>query len=174
MRYKPSKRNGRWQQFWPALTAGLALLVIIIVVIVGLMISQPAIPTSISKQASFPIFYPTKTTTLQPVRSTINYSKTNNGLSYTVLVNNKKIVVSEQATPDAFSQNGVYDYKLQQANQYDEFSTLAGQIDLTKPKELNGQTLAWLNGKGTLTLAHAYQTLTEAQWKLLFNNLSMY
>jgi len=89
------------------------------------------------------------------------------------LLNSKKVVISEQATPDIFSQNGVYSFKLDQAHEYDSFNTSAGEVALTKPDELSGQTVAWDNTKGTLILAHAFQTLSESEWKLLFNNIQI-
>lgn|GEM_PF-1131525 len=132
------------------------------------------IPSNITKKISFTIFYPTLTISqinVQP--STLNYNSANQGFSYEVLLNSKKVVISEQATPDIFSQNGVYSFKLDQAHEYDSFNTSAGEVALTKPDELSGQTVAWDNTKGTLILAHAFQTLSESEWKLLFNNIQI-
>jgi hypothetical protein len=142
-------------------------------VIVLLVLNKPLLPASVTKQAQFTVSYPVAQSGLQPERSTAAYSKPNAAISYDVLVNGIKVAVSEQVTPDVFSQSGVYDFKIQQANGYNSFDTSAGQVDLTKPKELNGHTLAWLNNKGTLLLARAYGNLSENQWKFLFNNLKV-
>jgi hypothetical protein len=121
---------------------------------------------------SFQILYPAaKATNIKPLAPTLTYDSAYSGLSYAVLIDGKKVVITEQLTPDIFSQTGVYAFKLNQANQYDSFSTTAGSVKLTKPSGLQGQTVAWLNAHGTLTLAHAFNTLSENEWKMLFNNL---
>jgi len=132
------------------------------------------IPGSVKKQLSFPVLYPQKNTPgLTPQRSSVAYDATNAGLTYVVLVADKKVVVTEQAVPGIFSDAGVYSFKLSQAHDYANFSTAAGEVDLTKPDDLQGQTVAWDNTKTTLILAHAFQNLDTAEWKILFNHLSL-
>ncbi len=136
--------------------------------------SSSPIPASIKQQISFPVLYPQKNIPgLTPQRSSVAYDATNAGLSYTVLVSGKKVVVTEQAVPGIFSDAGVYSFKLSQAHDYANFSTAAGEVDLTKPDDLQGQTVAWDNTKTTLILARAFQNLDTAEWKTLFNHLSL-
>jgi hypothetical protein len=156
----------------------LAIFLIVIIIGIATLIaalfkqSTTTVPTTISSEVDFTILYPAPHINgLHPQSSTITYSQTNKGLSYVVLVDNKKVVVSEQSTPDIFSQNGVYNYKLSQAHEYNSFNTSAGEVALTRPNGLGGQSVAWVNAGGTLTLARAYQSLNEDQWKLLFNNM---
>jgi hypothetical protein len=131
-------------------------------------------PEKVKKKADFSIFYPeTANPSLIVKLSSVAYDDANNGLSYQVHVNGKEIIVSEQATPDVFSQSGVYAFKLNQAHEYDSFNTDAGEVALTKPSEAGGQTVAWdNNSKGTLILARAYKTPTESEWKLLFDAMT--
>lgn len=157
------------------------MLIGVIVVVIGVVsvtrklllhTTNNLIPAAITQQAAFTAFYPKPQVPGIVIRtSSVTYNTANFALSYTVRVHNKGVAVSEQATPDVFSQDGVYAYKLSQAHEYDEFQTNAGDVALTRPSELHGQTLAWVNARGTLTLAHAAQNLSGEEWKLLFNNM---
>lgn len=136
---------------------------------------KPAlIPQSIQQKASFAIFYPLdQNSSVVPQHSSLTYDNVNKALAYTVIVNGKKVTLSEQATPEIFSESGVYNFKLNQAHQYDSFNTSAGEVTLTRPGDLGGQTVAWLNNHGTLILARGLQSLSVAEWQELFNQLSI-
>jgi hypothetical protein len=151
----------------------IAAVVFVVIILRG---SSPSpIPASISSRVSFNIFYPrTDVPGIKPDNSSIDYSAANSALSFDVSVDNVKVAISEQNTPDIFSQSGVYSFKLDQAHEYSSFETASGEVDLTKPTELGGQTLAWVNTRGTFMLARAYANLSENNWKLLFNNMESY
>jgi hypothetical protein len=155
---------------------------VVMILIIGSVIatlrsdnSTPSsIPTSILNKASFTIFYPEKNIPhISQENKSITYSTDTDALSFLVYLDRKAIYISEQATPDIFSQSGVYDLKLSQAKEYNDFTTEAGDITLTRPVELNGQTVAWDNSKGTLILARAIKQLSISEWKTLFNNLEV-
>jgi hypothetical protein len=156
--------------------AMIMIIAILTVIAVKLLVgnTNTSIPASIVSKVSFTIFYPQKNIphVVQENKS-VAYNTNGDALSFLVYVDNKAVYVSEQSTPDIFNQSGVYDYKLSQAKEYNDFMTEAGEITLTRPAELNGETVAWDNSKGTLILTRAIKPLSVTEWKLLFNNLDI-
>lgn len=150
----------------------LAIVAVVVIALVGKPSNPSAIPDNIVEEAAFTIFYPrSHVRGLSARLSSVSYSRAGNTLSYVVYVDGKQVFVSEQATPDVFSQNGVYAYKLSQAHEYNSFNSSAGEISLTRPTGLSNQTVAWDNAKNTLVLAHALGPLTNTDWQRLFNNM---
>jgi len=130
------------------------------------------IPSSISKKASFSIFYPqSQISGLLVNKKSLTYDTANFGLAFSLTIHSKEVDITEQNSPDIFNQAGVYSYKLDQSHEYDSFTSTSGEVALTKPDDLRGQTLAWVNSKGTLLLARALQPLSKDEWMLLFNNM---
>jgi hypothetical protein len=156
---------------------GLVIVIILVCICTFLVIrrsnNDSGISRAILNKASFTILYPQKNTPhITDVDKSVSYNSGADALSYLTYVYGKTVYISEQSTPSIFSQSGVYDYKLTQSKEYDDFSTEAGDIALTRPTELDGQTLAWDNANGTLILARAIKSLSENEWKLLFNNMA--
>jgi hypothetical protein len=159
-------------KYWRFAIAGGVVLIIFVCGLVFLRGNDLDV-SNLARRVSFTISYPIQPPAeIKTDLSTMSYSPTDQGFSYIVHVDDKPVTISQQGVPDIFSEPGVYDYKLQQANEYDDFSTNFGDVTLTKPSELHGQTVAWVNAKGTLTLARVTgQSLTDNEWKLLFNNM---
>lgn len=144
---------------------GLVLLVTVVAVVVVTR-PKPIISGSIVHKAGFQIFYPTDK---QIAVTSVQYDEMNHGVSYKAALHGKQITVSEQATPQIFSDGPVYAYKLQQSHEFASFDTDAGHVSLTKPDELKGQVVAVVNAKGTLLFARSNQSVSTDEWKLLFN-----
>ena len=152
------------------LAGGVGVLLVATVIITGG--PKTDFPADIEKKANFSIFYPDQEALdITVAKSTINYSKQDNGLSYEATVRGKKVVVSQQALPSIFDEKGVYAYKLNQARQFDSFDTSAGEVTLTRPSDLNGEVVAWDKSKDTLILARTTDDMRKADWKLLFDSM---
>jgi uncharacterized protein YggT (Ycf19 family) len=166
-----SNRLAKFQTRWLILI--MAIIVCAVVVFFLLIRLHSEFPSSVSKRADFSIFYPSKETTINPLRSTISYDNQAGGVSYTVMVNNEHVVISEQSSPDIFNDGPVLQLKLQQSHQFASLTSHLGEIALTKPTGLNDQVVAVLDVKGTLIFAHALQHFTSSQWIKLFNSLQV-
>jgi hypothetical protein len=150
----------------------------IIVAIVGLLslvwgvlyLLKSPIPSEIRHKTAFPIFYPAHSgTSLKVDKDTLKYDDANHGLSYAILLNGKKIVITEQATPDSFADGPVYSYLLQKSHTYDSVDTQVGKVSLTRPQELNGGQAAVVNPPGTLVFGRPNKDLNKNEWKQVFN-----
>jgi hypothetical protein len=136
-----------------------------------LYLLKPVIPSDIRHKASFPIFFPARSSSLEVDKTTISYDDSNHGLAYTITLHGKRIVMSEQATPDTFADGPVYAYLLQKSGEYDSVSTNIGKVSLTRPKELNGGQAAIVNPPGTLIFGRPDKDLSKEEWKEVFGSL---
>jgi hypothetical protein len=179
MELSTARRSSHIASLWHGNKYKIILILAILIIGVLILLLKPSdnktFPASIVKQVDFSIFYPevSEHSSVSAKLSTVEYSQSNHDLTYTAFVDRKQIAVSEQDTPDVFSESGVYDFKLSQAHQYDNLDTNAGLVYLTRPTETDGQTVAWDNTHGTLILAHGLADLSPNEWQQLFNNLTI-
>lgn len=133
----------------------------------------PLVPAKFTRETSFVIFYPTKNSGATINESSFKYDTSSKVLSFTVNQNGVSMAVGEQSTPQGFIDiPQAYDKLIESLNGYAEFGTYYGTVNLTHPKEFNGQQSAAMNAKGTLMFVHpTYGQLSEDQWKKLFNNM---
>lgn len=81
------------------------------------------------------------------------------------------ITFAEQSSPDSFAADpNFYPAFIQKLGGYDTFNSVNGQVDLTRPAQVNAET-GVMNTKGTLLFARSDGDLSETNWKLLFNSL---
>jgi hypothetical protein len=145
-------------------------LLILFVVLYQTREKPQKVETNAFSSASFSVFYPSDAdTTIEPNKQSIEYDKKNNGMVYDIDLNDKKVTITQQPVPDVLEEKNVYDYKIQQSRPYESFTSPLGTVQLTKPKELNGNTLAWAKSKGTLLLARSYTDLSVNEWRQLFD-----
>jgi len=130
------------------------------------------IPTDISRQLTYPIFYPEETG-VTVKRATIRYDKQDQLISFTSLAPTLiNLTFSEEPTPDQFNDiSGYYQALLNNMNEYQETDTINGQVYLTKPESVNNNQVAVMNAKGTLMFVRAEKDLSISTWRQLFNNL---
>lgn len=133
------------------------------------------IPPSIKQKISYVVYYPESIAELTVNKSSFKYDNDNEVLSYTLKYSTADITIAEQATPENFVDiPQAYDKLTETLNSYSAFNSFHGTVHLTKPKELKGQQSAVMNSKGTLMFANVTNgSLTDKEWKKLFNNLEV-
>lgn len=135
----------------------------------------PLVPADIKKQTDFVIFYPAASSGAKINKTSFKYDSSSKVLSYLATRGSVALTFGEQSTPQGFVDiPQAYDKLIEELNGYASFDSYYGHVDLTHPKEFNGQQSAAMNTKGTLMFIHATQgSLSEDQWKNLFNNLTV-
>jgi hypothetical protein len=156
----------------PFLIAVSSLTIIGIVVITILLLAPKSpLPNSIVKQASYVVLAPLS----GPVtvdRDSAKYDAKLSLLSYNVMLDGVKVVVSQQPTPDSFTDiPQVYDKVVANMNEYQKFDVIVGTVHLTRPKDLGGKQAAVINTKGTLLFAKPDAELTDNQWRMFFKSI---
>ena len=133
----------------------------------------PVVPAKFTKVTTFVIFYPTKSSGAAINQASFKYGTDSKVLSFLVSQSGINMTVAEQATPQGFIDiPQAYDKLIESLNGYAEFGSYYGTVNLTHPKEFNGQQSAALNAKGTLMFVHPTNgQLSQDQWKVFFNNL---
>jgi hypothetical protein len=130
------------------------------------------VPDAIKREAVFRIWVPQDATPGVVLRQgSVKYDPSDGALSYILTLDGVLVTMSEQAAPDSFSDPGVYDFKLQQAREFESITTAMGDVALTKPVELNGRVVAMVWGGDVLAFANPDTPLSDAQWKRLFDSL---
>ena len=171
--------SGRTRQFRlsPRLTS-VGLVIVGVIVIAGLSVWQnatkPVLPDAVARQLSFGVYFPT--TKLQDVsidKRTISYQTSGGRLSYRAqLADGTTIDVNQQATPESFIDiPQTYEKLVTSLQPYSNFESINGRVSLTRPAELKGSQSAVMNAKGTLLFARPSKSLTNDQWRQLFNGL---
>ena len=173
-------RNQRFRSafsFSPRL-ASVALIIIGVAVIGGLgyyrAASQPALPSTVAQQLSFGVYFPKAKTTVATIdKGTIRYQASGGLFSYTArLADGTTVSVNQQATPISFVDiPQAYDKLVSSLQPYTSFESINGKVSLTYPKELKGGQSAVMNAKGTLLFARPSKSLSDDQWRQLFNGL---
>lgn len=133
------------------------------------------IPKNLSDKVSFPVYVPSEKSVWNIEPSKTSYDEQEGVLSLYLNHNNQQIILTQQATPQVFSDvPQQYSKMLSSMNQYAEYQTAFGAIGLTRPKELNGGQAAVVNKSGTLIFVKPNSDLSEDEWKNFFNNLRIY
>lgn len=157
--------------------ASLILIVAGLVVIGGLgfwrvTTAKPTLPRAVAQQLSFGVYFPTTKSSLATIdNQTISYQAGGGLLSYTArLQDGTTISVNQQATPVSFVDiPQTYDKLVASLQPYSSFESINGKVALTHPKELSGSQSAVMNAKGTLLFARPSRSLSDTQWRQLFN-----
>jgi hypothetical protein len=131
------------------------------------------IPRDIIKTASFSIFYLPNEDPLKGKwvidRQSVSYDTNTKVLFATYNTTDNKIIVSQQATPDAFKDIPQYYSKLlDRFHQYKDINTAIGTVTLTHPEELKGKQSAVAHVKDTLLFANPDKDLSDEEWKDFF------
>ncbi len=136
-------------------------------------INRPLLPGNIRKQVSFVVLYPNSKTHARIDRSSIKYDSPKKILTYTATVASAHVIITNQATPGTFTDvPQLYDKLLVSLHSYNDFTTAAGKVSLTRPPNANNQQVAVVNTQGTLMFVRSDHDLSEDQWRRFFNNLS--
>ena len=153
----------------------LAIIVLTVGILFGYVQSQQIqqiIPTGIKKQINFLVLVPNKTAQVTIDKKSIKYDAKDKLLIYsTQMTNGIKLTISEQATPESFTDvPQVYDKLIESLFQYSAFDSVNGKVFLTHPKELKGGQSAVMNAKGTLMFVKPSKDIDIDTWRHFFNN----
>lgn len=158
--------------------ATLTIVVIGIIMFGGLSFwhgsDKPVLPSNVSRQLSFGVYFPTtKINNVSIDKRTISYQANEGRLGYRAqLSDGTTIDVNQQATPESFVDvPQAYDKLVSSLQPYSSFESVNGRVSLTHPKELQGSQSAVMNAKGTLLFARPSKSLSNEQWRQLFNGL---
>lgn len=105
--------------------------------------------------------------------TTFKYDPSAQILSFVATIDGATTTVTEQATPDSFNDIPQYYSRLiEEMNGYSTISTYNGNVDLTRPSDVNGDQVAVMNAKGVLMFVHVRSgSLSADQWRIFFNGL---
>ena len=152
---------------------GAVIVVGAIVVAVILIAPKPPIPGDIKKQVTSTIIVPNTSDGSTVDRSKVTYDASLKLLVFPVQVDNIRVVISEQPTPESFTDiPAVYDKVIDSSNEYTKFDVSIGTVNLTRPSDLKGKQAAIMNTKGTLMFAKPDSDLTDDQWRKFFNTMT--
>lgn len=126
------------------------------------------------RQINFNIFIPDQDLNKQDVwiidRQSTYYNQETKTLTIVAKKDNKEVIITEQATPEAFKDiPGQFSRMLASINQYSQQSTNLGNVALVHPKELNGGQTAVLNTRDTLIFARPNKDISDNEWQAFFN-----
>lgn len=138
-----------------------------------LLAPKPLISSKIKSQLNFTLLLP-QLSSMPVDRSSIQYNAGLQLLSFDVMDSGKKIVVSEQPTPQTFTDiPAAFQKVLDGMNDYADFGTNVGTVHLTNPPQLHGGQAAVLNTDGTLLFAKPATSLSQDEWRHFFVNLNV-
>jgi hypothetical protein len=146
---------------------------VIVIIVIIVLPNKPQIPPKIQQQLTFTLMLP-ESGQFKIDHSSIKYDDQLKVLSFTVAAFGKQVIVSEQPTPDSFTDvPAVYQKVLDGMNDYEDFDVNIGSIHLTVPPQLNGKQAAVLNTKGTLTFVKPSSALSNDQWRQFFTSFTV-
>ncbi len=145
------------------------------VVVYGLTVQYASpLPKEVAKKVTFPVLVALSDREaefrLDP--DTIEYVAADRMLIYTARMAGNKIVVTQQALPDAFVDiPNYYNKFLDVLHQYREVQTNVGVVTLTHPKELKGGQSAVKKTPTTLMFVRPDKELSDGEWRRFFDSL---
>ena len=158
---------------WYKKLIAVALSIAFIVVITLLFWPKPPIPQKITRQLTSPLLLP-QASQFKVKPGSAKFDTSLSLLSFAVMVAGDQIAVSEQPTPESFTDvPAVYQKVLGSMNNYYDFDTPVGTVYLTLPHQLNGLQTAVLNADGTLLFAKPHSNLSEAKWRQFFDTVNV-
>lgn len=155
------------------LVAGIILGFAIIVVVVLLLWPKPLFSRKLINAYPADVLVPGKDVG-EVVRGTPTYDSKLQQLTYTLDFGGATIIVSEQPTPETFTDvPALYDQLTTSMKQYKQFSTDIGTVYLTAPDNLHGLHAAVANVRGTLLLTKPDHNISDDQWRQLMGHFTV-
>lgn len=135
--------------------------------------SHNPLPPEVKRQLGYRVLYPSKTSRIDP--ASYDYQTDKKTLTFSVNMENQRVVFTEQPAPDNLGQDGQVYYPALGIHPYAQFKTKLGTVALTKFWQSGslkpvGQS-GILASNGTVLIAHSEESLTNAEWKDLFDSL---
>ena len=160
------------KRLWWWIVGGCVAVGVVVMIAILLAPKSPVLP-AVTKQLTSTLLLP-KGQGIQINRSSVIYDSSKKLLSYNVAYADTKIVMSQQPTPESFTDiPQVYNKLTDSMNNYLSFDVNMGTVHLTLPKELQGKQVAVFNSKGTLLFAKPDKNLSNDEWKRFFNQLQV-
>jgi hypothetical protein len=150
-------------------------LVIITVAVTAAMLLKPKpfLPPKIKSKTTSVVFV-SKAPNILNNQNSVKYDDRIKLLSYQATLFGVHSVISEQPTPDSFTDiPQVYQKVLNSWKEYKNFSAPLGTVYLTRPGDQGGKQVAVLNAKGTLMFVKPDKDLTEDQWRQYFKSIEV-
>jgi hypothetical protein len=164
-----NNRMMKWATGIFASIVGLGLVAIVVLI----LIPKPPIPDKIKADLTSSLLLP-ETSNFPISAKTVKYDSGLKLLSFDTTVYGDQVIVSEQPTPESFTDvPAVYAKVLDGMTDYDDFDVNVGTVHLTTPPQLNGKQAAVLNTKGTLLFAKPSRSLTNSQWQQFFTSFDV-
>jgi len=156
-----------------------AIVIVIIIICVGLVAlyiihsNKNPIPEVLRSQVDYKIIFPSNASTIDS--NSYKFQISNQSVSFKVNNNNKTVVFTEQAAPNALNTGKQPYYPALGIHPYAQFSTKLGTVALTKFYQSGnykpiGES-AVLSSNGTLVIANTQNNLSNNEWKELFESL---
>jgi hypothetical protein len=138
--------------------------------------SKSPLPSDIKEHVSFKIIYPS-THSAHIDKNSFVYQAKQKVLTFNVEFAGTKIAYSEQAVPDNLGSDTQAYYPALGIHPYAQFKSNIGQVALTKfwqsgSLKPEGQS-AVIASNDTFLIAHSNKSLSNTQWKDLFQNLKI-
>jgi hypothetical protein len=164
-----NNRMMKWVTGIFASMVGLGLVVIIALI----LIPKPPVSNKIKAELTSTLLLPD--TSNFPIASrSVKYDSSLKLLSFNATVFGKQIIISEQPTPESFTDvPAVYTKVLDGMNDNYDFDVNVGSVHITTPPQLNGKQAAVLNAKGTLLFAKPSASLSNSQWQQFFTSFAV-
>jgi hypothetical protein len=157
----------RWYWLTLASVAGAGAITMLVL----LALPKPPIPHRLQKQLTSTLFVPTSG---KINHGSAKYDPQLRLLSYIVTAQGDSVTVSEQASPESFTDvPQAYQKVVDGMNDYSDFDTGIGTVHLTRPASLHGKQAAVLNAKGTLMFAKPDHDLSIDRWRRFFNSFDV-
>ena len=139
-------------------------------------ITPNPLPEAIRNQVTFRVFYPVSRL-VKVDSSSYQYDADRKILTFTADFGGHSMSFNEQLTPDALGSDSQPYYQAIGIHLNAQFKVSLGQVALTKFWQSgtltpNGQS-ALLSAKGTLLTVHYAKTLSNQDWKTLFETLKI-
>jgi hypothetical protein len=135
--------------------------------------SPTIIPASIKQHIAFQVLAPNISSGVWTVpENLVSYNKSQGVLSLTAVSSSNKMVLSEQPTPQIFTNIPQYYPTLVSGmRSYAQLQVGLGTLYLTHPKGLGGTQTAVMNTSGTLLFIRPLHNMSASEWQSFFNNL---
>jgi|ERR1700683_5193681 len=141
--------------------------------LVLVLLPKPTVPTKIRQQLSSTLILPTGKQ-FAVDNATVKYDSSLRVLSFTAHAFDSTLVVSEQPSPEQFTDvPAAYQKVTEQMNDYYDFATSLGTVHLTTPTQLGGKQAAVINADGTLTFIKPSSNLSTTQWRQFFTSFQV-
>ncbi len=160
------RRSRRWM-----LAAGTLIIAALAIWLTTLHLQASPLPKPIREQFIGTLMVPQANTVVID-KASATYDAQLKVLVYKIAAYDTTLTVSEQPTPDSFTDIPELLQKVAtNMQEYATFDTDIGTVHLAKPTQTDGKQTAIMNSKGTLMFISSKRNLSQDQWRKLFKTM---